>query len=157
MKWLLLGMAMVVILSAGVLVVLESPAWLPDGLSRRQDDRVLVFLVGGSEGVDRVRRAVDPARVVYADEQSVALVEGRIVAASVAAVSLPMNAVGWRDRSIEIFHVERAERKTSPGREGTTDVDPERMAKLRALVKKPTLTYGEQVFVLQAMNDGIEF
>lgn len=157
MKWLLLGMAMVVILSAGVLVVLESPAWLPDGLSRRQDDRVLVFLVGGSEGVDRVRRAVDPARVVYADEQSVALVEGRIVAVNVAAVSLPMNAVGWRDRSIEIFHVERAERKRSPGREGTTDVDPERMAKLRALVRKPTLTYGEQVFVLQAMNDGIEF
>jgi len=157
MKWLLLGMAMVVVLSAGVLVVLESPAWLPDGLSRGNGDRVLVFLVGDPDGVDRVRRAVDPARVVYADEQSIALVEGRIVAANVAAVSLPMNAVGWRDRSIEIFHVERAEREKSRRGAGAPDVDPERMAKLRALVKKPTLSYGEQVFVLQAMNDGIEF
>ena len=28
---------------------------------------------------------------------------------------------------------------------------------LAELMKKPTLTYGEQLFVLQAMNDGVQF
>ena len=32
----------------------------------------------------------------------------------------------------------------------------ERRARLHSLVKKPTLTRGEQMFVLKAMNDGLE-
>ena len=43
----------------------------------------------------------------------------------------------------------------TPGR-GTED-DAERRARLAELVKKDTLSYGEQLFVLAAMNDGLEF
>ena len=34
--------------------------------------------------------------------------------------------------------------------------DPARHARLMSLVDKPTLTRSEQIFVLKAMNDGIE-
>jgi hypothetical protein len=146
-----------VVLVGAVFLGFEGRALLP--FADVSQDRVLVFLVGNREGVDRVRTAVDPARVVAATEDAIALREGRIVAVNVAAVSDPYTAAGWLEREIEIFHVERAAPKR-PGRSGGgegTEVDPERMAKPAALVQKPTLSAGEQMFVLQTMNDGIEF
>ena len=160
MKLLIASIASVVLLSTGLYVALERPAWLPDAVaSPAEQSRVLVFLVGGPAGVDHVRKAVSPDRIVYATADAIALREGRIVASNAAAVSEPMNEAGWRDRPIEMFHVQRADplRRRSTGGEGAADVDPDRMAKLRSLVNKPTLTYGEQIFVLQAMNDGIAF
>jgi hypothetical protein len=120
---------------------------------------VLVFLVGGPEGVEGVRRSVDPSRIVFSSQGAVALQEGRIVAAGQDAVGEPLMAAGWIDREIEIFTVARRDiLPTKHGGDGANkDVDPERLARLNELVKKPTLSYGEQLFVLQAMNDGIVF
>jgi hypothetical protein len=117
-----------------------------------------VFVVGDRAGIERVRRAVDPARIVHESHDALALDPGRILATEVAAVSRPLQDAGWADRRIEIFRVERADPFERPD-EGPAgaEVDPERLARLRELVKKPTLSYGEQIFVLQAMNDGIEF
>lgn len=139
-------------------VALERPSWLPRALSAPAEAPVLVFLVGDRAGIERVRRAVDPTRIVHESDDALALDPGRILATDVSAVSRPLGEAGWTDRRIEIFHVERADPFERP-EEGPAGVetDPERLARLRELVKKPTLSYGEQLFVLQAMNEGIEF
>lgn len=80
-----------------------------------------------------------------------------MVAVDAAAASWSINQLGWGDRTIEIFRVDRADVARPSSGDGATDVDPERMARLRELVRQPTLSSGEQLFVLQAMNDGIEF
>jgi hypothetical protein len=156
--------AFFVVVSGGLLLTLEGPRWIPALAeimpgTARADDRVLVFLVGGPEGVEGVRRSVDPSRIVFSSPNAVALKEGRIVAAGQEAVGEPLMAAGWIDREIEIFTVAR--RDILPAKHGgegaNKDVDPERLARLNELVKKPTLSYGEQLFVLQAMNDGIVF
>jgi hypothetical protein len=120
---------------------------------------VLVFLVGSRAGVDRVRKAVDPARIVADGPDALALVEGRIVAVDSAAVSVPFTAAGWIDREIELLRVEPREpgyRQSQVASAGG-EVDPARMARLRDLIHQPTLSAGEQLFVLQAMNDGVAF
>lgn len=158
MNRLPIAVATVILLFAVLFLALERPGWLPDALAAPESERVLVFLVGDRADVERVRQAVDATRVVYASDDALALVEGRIVATDAAAASAPVNQAGWRDRRLEIFHVERADPfARRPDDEKVAEVDPERLARLRALVQKPTLTYGEQIFVLQAMRDGIEF
>jgi len=158
MKTLIVTILCVVLASAAFFVALERPAWLPDAWAAAAEGRVLIFVVGDERGVQSVREAVDPARILYASDDAVVLAEGRVVATSTSAVSQPLNELGWRDRELEFFHVERADPfGRSAGGGDAESVDPERMAKLRTLVNKPTLTYGEQIFVLQAMNDGIEF
>ena len=142
-------------LSGGTFLAMERPEWLP-GIGK--SDKVLVFLVGSRSGVDRVRAAVDPARIVAATPDGIALREGRIVAVDAEAVSAPFTEAGWIERDIEIFHVEKNDGlKRSQPSELAGDVDPERLARLRDLVNKPMLSAGEQLFVLQAMNDGIAF
>jgi hypothetical protein len=157
MKRLLIVPAAVILLFAVLFLALERPGWLPDAVAAPESERVLVFLVGDRADVEQVRRAVDAGRIVYASEDALALVEGRIVATDAAAASRPVNQAGWGDRRLEIFHVERADPFARGEDAARADVDPERLARLRELVAKPTLTYGEQIFVLQAMHDGIEF
>ncbi len=154
-KTLVPVLASLAMLSGGTFLALENPGWLPGG---GESDRVLVFLVGSRAGVERVRAAVDPARVVASTADAIALREGRIVAVNAEAVAAPYTEAGWIERDIEIFHVEKNDGlKRNKSSEGAPDVDPERLARLRSLVSKPMLTAGEQLFVLQAMNDGIEF
>jgi hypothetical protein len=137
----------------------------PDWATALADDdqRVLVFMVGDREGVDRVRAAVDPERIVAETPDAVALREGRIVAVDVDAVPAPFTAAGWMDREIEIMHLQRVEWWKGNGAEpGETRIagkrdDEARMARIRELLGKQRLTDGEQLFLLQAMNDGIEF
>ena len=159
-------MGFFIAVSGGLLLTLEGPKFIPameqllPGLAD-DSDKVLVFLVGDVGGVDRVRSSVDPARIVWSSDEAVALKEGRIVAAGQHAVGEPIKEAGWMDREIEIFTV--AKRDILPPKGGGMkdgngeEVDPERMARLQELVKKPTLSYGEQLFVLQAMNDGVQF
>ena len=155
-----------VVVSGGLLLTLEGPKWIPalaevmPGSSASDADRVLVFLVGGKDGVERVRRSVHPSRIVYSSETAVALKEGRIVAAGQDAASLSIMESGWIDREIEIFTVARREILPAKGSDAVAankDVDPERLARLSEIMKQDTLSYGEQLFVLQAMNDGIVF
>ena len=165
MRSLIALAAFFVVVSGGLLLTLEGPKWIPALAeivpgAARADDRVLVFLVGGPEGVEGVRRSVDPSRIVYSSPTAVALKEGRIVAAGQDAVGELLMDSGWIDREIEIFTVARRDILPPRGGDGggaNKDVDPERLARLNEFVHKPTLSYGEQLFVLQAMNDGIVF
>jgi len=143
------------LLSGGTYLALERPTWVP---YYGKTDRVLVFLVGDRGGVERVRKAVDSSRIVASSPDAIALVEGRIIAVSAQAAEGPYKSAGWMERDLEFFHVEKADHLKAARQQGEGgEVDPERMEKLRQLVSKPTLSAGEQVFVLQAMNDGIEF
>ncbi len=166
MRTLIALSAFFVVVSGGLVITLEGPKHIPaiaeimPGVEAASEHKVLVFLVGDSQGVDTVRHSVDPRRIVWSSPEAVALKEGRIVAAGQHAVGEPIKQAGWMDREIEIFTV--AKRDLLPAKGGASDgegveVDPERMARLQELVNKPTLTYGEQLFVLQAMNDGISF
>jgi len=150
---LMISMAM---LSGGAFLVLERPAWLP---VYGETGRVLVFVVGDRERVDLVRRAVDPGRIVGDSPDAIALAEGRIVAANADAVGAIYQQAGWMERKIELFDVQRADHLARARKQagGGGEADEERLQKLRALVDKPTLSAGEQMFVLQAMNDGLEF
>jgi hypothetical protein len=164
MRSLIALSALFVVVSGGLLLTLEGPKYIPamaelmPGAASSQN-KVLVFLVGDSAGVDRVRSAVDPSRIVWSSPDAVALKEGRVVAAGQEAVGDLLKGVGWIDREIEIFTV--AQRDLLPPRRGSgeanQDVDPERLARLGEIMKKPTLSYGEQLFVLKAMNDGVVF
>ena len=156
----LLGFLLVV---AGLVTAFEGPEWIPgvEGVLPGADDdsdRVLVFLVGSPAGVERVSDAVDPDRVVAWSPDAVALVEGRIVATDQAAVGDALLGAGWVDREIEIISVGATDTPRG-GRGGGAQepVDPERLALLKKLMKQPTLNRAEQLFVMQAMNDGIAF
>jgi hypothetical protein len=155
-------MRSLIALASGLIVLVlatyigfEQPGWMPG--VEKESERVLVFLVGSRVGVDRVRKAVDPARIVADGPDALALVEGRIVAVDSAAVSAPFTAAGWIDREIELLHVERREPGYRQSQVAGGEVDPARMARLRDLVDQPSLSAGEQLFVLQAMNDGVAF
>jgi hypothetical protein len=157
MKSLIAWTAGLAVLVFATYIGFEQPDWIPG--VEKESERVLVFLVGSRAGVDRVRKAVDPGRIVADGPDALALVEGRIVAVDSAAVSAPFTAAGWIDREIELLHLERREPgyRQSQVASARGEVDRARMARLRDLVNQPTLSAGEQLFVLQAMNDGVAF
>jgi hypothetical protein len=145
-----------VTLVTGLFLALEGASLIPGYQS--EQERILVFVVGSRAGVERVRRAVDPARILASSPDAIALAEGRMVVSNAEAVGGPFVEAGWIDRPIEMFHLERSNGlNRSRSSKESNSVDPERLAKLRALVHKRTLSRGEQLMVMQAMNDGVDF
>ena len=63
---------------------------------------------------------------------------------------------GWVDRPVEIvgLGMETEDERVDGTEPAVTPVD--RRARLDSLMKKPALTRGEQMFLLQAMKDGLE-
>ncbi|MDH4017218.1 MAG: hypothetical protein OEV20_07765, partial [Actinomycetota bacterium] len=127
--------AFFVVVSGGLILTLEGPKFIPAMASfvpgsASDGNKVLVFLVGDTHGVDQVRSAVDPSRIVWSTPEAVVLKEGRIVASGQHAVGGPLKEAGWIDREIEIFTV--AKRDLLPPKGGGMkdgngqDVDPER-------------------------------
>ncbi len=149
-KTLLVSLSALFVLSAGLFVALERPSWVP--VVGEEEEPVLVFLVGHRKGVDLMKRAVDPQRIVAESPDAIALAEGRIVATGAEAVSAPLMAAGWGDRTIELLRVPPRD-TNGPGADGE-GTDP-RFARIMELVNKPTLSYGEALVVMQAMNDGV--
>jgi hypothetical protein len=150
----LAGISAVAVVSAALFLVVERPAWLPV-VGGSGEEPILVFLVGSREGVEIVKRAVDPERIVVETPDAIALVEGRMVATDAHAVSQPLMDAGWSDRSLELLSVPRDDGRRRRGGEQPSEADAARMARLTELMNKPTLTSGEAMVVLQAMNDGL--
>lgn len=145
-----------VVFAGGLFVALERPAWVPFVGGAASEEPVLVFLVGSRSGVESVKRAVAPDRIVAESPDAFALVEGRMVATDAEAASGPLMAAGWADRDVELFVLPKndgLDRRAGAGSAGGSD-DP-RFARLMELMNKPTLSYGEAMFVMQAMNDGV--
>ncbi|MGH0035147.1 MAG: hypothetical protein ACQGVK_08955 [Myxococcota bacterium] len=145
-----------IVLAGGLFVALERPDWVPVVGGGAGEEPVLIFLVGSRGGVESVKQAVDPARIVAESPDAIALAEGRMVATTADAASAPLMAAGWGDREIELFVVAKndgLDRKARSGKGGGSD-DP-RFGRLMELMNKPTLSRGEALFVMQAMNDGV--
>ncbi len=149
----LAGVTALAVLSTGLFVALERPSWVP--LVGAEEEPVLIFLVGSRQGVETLKRAVDPSRIVAESPDAVALVEGRMVATHADAVAAPLTAAGWTDRKLEILQVPRRDPLRGSRREGAGAADDPRMQRLNELMSKPTLSYGEALFVMNAMNDGL--
>ena len=149
--------ALLAALIMGTYVTLEGENVARD-LGIVEGDPVLVFVVPLPESERRIRSAVTRERIVWQGDEGMALVGGRVVTPSLDQAGDVIERAGWVDRPIQVVthsadmddEAEGAEDRNSPASR------EERLARLRSLVNKPTLTRGEQMFVLQAMNDGLQ-
>lgn len=145
-------------LAFAILVLLTIVAFEGKNLSQRVGlsdmDPVLVFVIPEIENARRVRAAIAPERISWQGKEGLALVGGRVVALNLDDAGEVIEGAGWVDRPIQIVRLENP----APAEGGDVEArsDEGRLARLRSLVNKPTLTRGEQMFVLMAMNDGIE-
>ena len=149
-------------IAAILAAVIGSALWLrAQWLARFDGDdggSILVVLVGSRSGVQTVRDAIDPRRIVAETTDAFALAEGRIVAAHAEAVAEPLVRAGWTDRPLEFFGVPHREAPpwtSGRRRQKLSEEDRARMERLAELTAKPSLTQGEAIFVLKAMDDGL--
>ena len=111
-----------------------------------------VFLVGSPAGVEEVRRSVDSSRIRSHSAAAIALAEGRIFAADPAAAGHALKEAGWIDRKIQILTAANADAKRQQGQRKVSLQRQDKQSRLNALSQKKTLTAGEQILVLRAMN-----
>ncbi len=151
------------LVSLGVLVVGLAAVWVvasPGAAMPRlgggfglgfgaSEEPVLVFVVGSTDGVARVRAAVDASRVVAESTEAFARREKRLVASTAESVGPLLVKAGWRDAELEILAV----RESLRPRQG--DASPQRAsdeAQLTELIHKPTLTLSEARRLLASMH-----
>lgn len=124
-----------------------------------QDEPVLVFSIPHPDQFAKVRAAVSPDRILWEDEDGMALAGQRIYVTDVTHAGAIIKQAGWIDQPIQIVGLGSVDEDDDAESEdgSATPMDREaRVKRLRGLVNKPTLTRGEQMFVLSAMNEGIE-
>jgi len=120
-------------------------------VSFHQPEPVLILLVGSQDSVERVRSAIAPERIVASSPDAFAIDVGCIVTVDVEAASDPLNAAGWADRPLEILTPDRLAQAT-PASDAGADPDAEaapELPPLSELAKKPTLTLGEAMRLLE--------
>jgi hypothetical protein len=149
--------ALLAALIMGTFVTLEG-GHIAEEMGLVEGDVVLVFVVPLPENEQRIRSAVAPDRVVWQGEQGLALVGGRVVTPSLDQAGDVIERAGWVDRPVQVVTLEAdmGEASADEGDRGSPASREERLARLRELVHKPMLSRGEQMFVLQAMNDGLQ-
>jgi len=108
---------------------------------------VLVLLVADRSGVAMVRAAVDPARILAQTPDAIVLREGRVIATTPEMVGEPLSAAGFADRSIELW-------AATPSARRQRDEPAEGELSLAELAKKPTLTPGEVIALLNGSVSG---
>ncbi|GEM_PF-3293388 len=122
-----------------------------------EDEPVLVFEIPHPQHLASVRHAIADDRVVEDREIGFSTQGGRVYVQDVAQAGDFIETAGWVDQPVQIvgLGMDTKEEDESSG-EASPMTREERLAKLQSLVHKPTLSRGEQLFVLRAMNDGIE-
>ena len=139
----------------GTFLALEGER-LGEELGFIEGDPVLVFVVPLPENARRIRSMVPKERVVWESEAGFALVGERVITSSYEAAGEVIKGAGWLDRPIQIVTLEADPAEDA----GSDSMSPasreERRERLLELVHQPMLSRGEQMFILQAMNDGIE-
>lgn len=139
----------------GTFVALEGEN-LGEQIGLIEGDPVLVFVVPQPENTRRIRSAVPNERVLWESEAGFALVGERVITSSFEAAGEVIKGAGWLDRPIQIVTLD-ADPEEELESDGVSPASREdRRKRLLELVHQPTLSRGEQMFVLQAMNDGIE-
>jgi len=121
-----------------------------------EEDTVLVFVIPIPENATRVRSVVSQDRVIWEGDAGFALVGDRVITSSLDSAGEVIKAAGWIDRPIQIVTLAATPDEEAEGDAGNPATREARRERLLGLVNKPTLSRGEQMFVLAAMNDGIE-
>jgi hypothetical protein len=147
--------ALIAALIMATFVALEGET-ISEELGFTEGDPVLVFVVPRPESVRLIRAAVSEERVVWEGEAGFALASERVIASSFDSAGEVIKGAGWVDRPIEIVTLDAKPSDDDAGDPSDPKSREGRLARLRQLVNQPTLNYAEQVFVLQAMSDGIE-
>jgi len=146
------------VMTSGLYLYLEKEGSVPPfqnplqavGMTKKP---ILVFLVDSRAGVENIRKSVDASRITSTSPNAIALREGRIFAANRSAVGFALNEMGWIDRPIEILVAGKADGNKQDTKQRAITNDDARNAKLEALMNQNTLSVGEQMFVLQMMNE----
>lgn len=147
--------ALFAVLIMGTFVVLEGEK-IGKEMGFIEGDPVLVFVVPQPESTRRIRAAVSKERVVWEGEAGFALVGERVITSSLEAAGEVIKGAGWLDRPIRIVTLQADPEQGSGLDTGTPASREARRKRLLELVHQPKLSRVEQIFVLQAMSDGIE-
>lgn len=128
------------------------------GFGRRmgvlEKDPVLVFVVPSAVQLRNIHSALPAESLYWEGPEGLALRSGRVVALNLDQAGDVIQSAGWIDRPIQIVRLD--EPKPDSGGFGDPEARAEIHARLRTLINKPSLTRGEQMFVLQAMHVGVE-
>lgn len=162
-----MSMSAIVTFGIGLLILTSKPVeWdlpsLKELITPR--DPVLVLLVGSTDGVARVRAAIDDDRVVAEMDGAFALRSKRVVAASPEAAGGPINQMGWVDKEIELIAVPMGQglvwetnRHKNQDEPAGKPVDKAQAERIAALMSKATLTSAEAIAVMKHMDKTGQF
>jgi len=139
----------------GTFVALEGEQ-LGKDMGLLEEDPILVFVIPQPQQAARIRSVVSPERVLWEGDAGFALVGDRVITTSFEQAGEVIMGAGWIDRPIQIVTLDADPDEDAEAEVGTQASPEARQKRLLDLVNKPTLTRGEQMFVLSAMNDGIE-
>jgi hypothetical protein len=126
------------------------------GLIGSDDDPVLVIMIPNPENLASVRAAIGDERVVWEGDEGFALVGARVYVKDLAQAGGLIAIGGWVDKPIQILALGMDSGTGDDDSPAPAMTREQRMIRLRKLVNKPSLTRPEQIFVLSAMNDGLE-
>jgi len=121
-----------------------------------EDEPVLIFTIPQPIHLAGVRRAIGNDRVLHEEGSGFVTAGMRVYVADVSQAGGLISKAGWVDQPIQIVSLGMEDENAAETAGPPQLSDAERLTRLRSLVHKPTLTRGEQMFVLKAMNDGIE-
>jgi len=122
-----------------------------------EPEPVLVFVIPDRDSASRVAAAIAPHRILWQGGAGLALQGGRVVSRDLDGAAEVIEQAGWIDSTIRIVRLEPSVASGGRGARGQQAAEEARRARLRELVNEPSLSRAEQLFVLNAMNDGIEF
>lgn len=143
------------LLIVGTFVVLEGER-IGKEMGFIEGDPVLVFVIPLPENARRIRSAVSEERVVWEGEAGFALVGERVITSSFETAGEVIAGAGWLDRPIRIVTLESDPEEDIESESVSPAAREDRRKRLLELVHQPMLTRVEQMFILQAMSDGIE-
>ena len=131
------------------------------GLQGADEEPVLVFTIPHPARLARVRKVISDDRILWEGDEGFALHNGRIYVHDIRQAGDLIQTGDWVDRPVQIvgLGMDSDAPDSGEGADGESGArlsPEERLAKIRQLVNKPSLTRGEQIFLLQAMNDGLE-
>ena len=146
------------VLIMGTFVTLEGEQ-IGKELGLVEADPVLVFVIPKPENAARIRSVVSADRILWEGDAGFAVVGDRVITTRYDQAGAVIKGAGWIDRPIQIVTLDANPDEDADGEEAGDlgQASPEaRRKRLLELANKPTLSRGEQMFVLSAMNDGIE-
>ena len=120
-----------------------------------EDEPVLVFTIPHPHHFAKVRAAISTDRILVEDELGFTLKGGRVYVTDVGQAGALIKSSGWIDQPIQIVGLGMDDGESDDSGVKPAMTREERLARMHELVNQKTLSRGEQMFVLAAMNDGI--